>query len=97
MDWEKILKSRERRKSAPYLRLKKTKGLQNVTYSLLQYPKKNKKLDPFGFFKTSVANSAKNQKSGVTASSGTAISTDFATLTCSEILSKILIRCVTWH
>ena len=33
----------------------------------------------------------------VTASSGTAISTDFATLTCSEILSKILIRCVTWH
>ena len=31
------------------------------------------------------------------ASSGTAISTDFATLTCSEILSKILIRCVTWH
>ena len=22
---------------------------------------------------------------------------DFATLTCSEILSKILIRCVTWH
>ena len=30
----------------------------------------------------------------VTASSGTAISTDFATLTCSEILSKILIRCV---
>ena len=33
----------------------------------------------------------------VTASSGTAISTDFATLTCSEILSKILFRCVTWH
>ena len=33
----------------------------------------------------------------VTASSGTAISTDFATLTYSEILSKILIRCVTWH
>ena len=33
----------------------------------------------------------------VTASSGTALSTDFATLTCSEILSKILIRCVTWH
>ena len=33
----------------------------------------------------------------VTASSGTAISADFATLTCSEILSKILIRCVTWH
>ena len=33
----------------------------------------------------------------VTASSGTAISIDFATLTCSEILSKILIRCVTWH
>ena len=33
----------------------------------------------------------------VTASSGTAISTDFATLTCSEILSKIRIRCVTWH
>ena len=33
----------------------------------------------------------------VTASSGTAISTDFATLTCSEILSKILIWCVTWH
>ena len=33
----------------------------------------------------------------VTASSGTAISTGFATLTCSEILLKILIRCVTWH
>ena len=33
----------------------------------------------------------------VTASSGTAISTNFATLTCSEILSKNLIRCVTWH
>ena len=33
----------------------------------------------------------------VTASSGTAISIDFATLTCSETLSKILIRCVTWH
>ena len=38
-----------------------------------------------------------NRKNDVTASSGTAISTDFATLTCSEILSKILIRCVTWH
>ena len=36
-------------------------------------------------------------QANVTASSGTAISTDFATLTCSEILSKILIRCVTWH
>ena len=35
--------------------------------------------------------------SDVTASSDRAISTDFATLTCSEILSKILIRCVTWH
>ena len=33
----------------------------------------------------------------VTTSSGTAISTDFAILTCSEILSKILIRCMTWH
>ena len=39
----------------------------------------------------------KSPGSDVTASSGTAISTDFATLTCSEILSKILIRCVTWH
>ena len=37
------------------------------------------------------------QQNTVTASSGTTISTDFATLTCSEILSKILIRCVTWH
>ena len=39
----------------------------------------------------------KNRRKIVTASSGTAISTDFATLICSEILSKILIRCVTWH
>ena len=39
----------------------------------------------------------KNNHCSVTASSGTAISTDFATLTCSEIWSKILIRCVTWH
>ena len=30
--------SRERPKSEPYLRLKKTKGLQSVKYSLLQYP-----------------------------------------------------------
>ena len=37
------------------------------------------------------------QRNYVTASSGTAISTDFATLTCSENLSKFLIRCVTWH
>ena len=34
----KMKTSRERPKSAPYLRLKKTKGLQSVKYSLLQYP-----------------------------------------------------------
>ena len=39
----------------------------------------------------------KRHKQSITASSGTAISTDCATLTCSEIFSKILIRCVTWH
>ena len=33
----------------------------------------------------------------VTEPFGTAKSTCFATLTCSEILSKILIRSVTWH
>ena len=43
------------------------------------------------------SNSADLLLSNVTASSGTAISTDFETLTCSEILSIILIRCVTWH
>ena len=37
------------------------------------------------------------RRRNVTASSGTTISTDFATLACSEILSKILIRCVTRH
>ena len=33
-----LLTSRERAKSAPYLRLKNSKKLQSVKYSLLQYP-----------------------------------------------------------
>ena len=47
-----IQTSRERHKSAPYLRLKIAKGLQSVKYSLLQYPKYPK----VGFFIHSVAN-----------------------------------------
>ena len=56
--------SRERYKSAPYLRLKIAKGLQSVKYSFLQYPKnpevgpnwRAKKGDSIVFFNTSVAN-----------------------------------------
>ena len=44
--------SRERPQSAPYLRLKKAKGLQCIKYSLLQYPREEKLKMPkiFEFF-----------------------------------------------
>ena len=44
--------SRERPKSAPYLRLKIAKGLQSVKYSLLQYPREEKIEKKSDFLKT---------------------------------------------
>ena len=47
---ELTVTSRERLKSAPYLRLKTAKGLQSVKYSLLQYPHEEKNGKKSKFF-----------------------------------------------
>ena len=81
----------ERLKSALYLRLEKCNIFKIVKGGLFG--------TLWGFWKSSffaILETFRNENC-VTASSGTAISTNIATLTCWKILSKILIRCVTWH